>query len=180
MIKSIETYYKGYLCRSRTEARWMVAFDKVDIKYEYEPEGFDLGKAGKYLPDFYLPQVDMYAEVKGRPFNIQELKKAKALALESKKVVLLLDGPPARKAYWGIHPDEYCADVKFENEIFCVTDYDIFEGSNYWLDEKRFFSNTGNSGTESFPLSHSNGDSDESDSIAVKASRSARFEHYRK
>ena len=99
MIKSIETYYKGYLCRSRTEARWMVAFDKVDIKYEYEPEGFDLGKAGKYLPDFYLPQVDMYAEVKGRPFNIQELKKAKALALESKKVLLLLDGQPARKAY---------------------------------------------------------------------------------
>jgi len=180
MIKSIETYYKGYLCRSRTEARWMVAFDKVEIKYEYEPEGFDLGKAGKYLPDFYLPQVDMYAEVKGRPFNIQELKKAKALALESKKVVLLLDGPPARKAYWGIHPDEYCADVKFENETFCVTDYDIFEGSNYWLNEKRFFSNTGNCGTESFPLSHSNGDSDESDSIAVKASRSARFENYKK
>ena len=180
MIKSIETYYKGYLCRSRTEARWMVAFDKVDIKYEYEPEGFDLGKSGKYLPDFYLPQVDMYAEVKGRPFNIQELKKAKALALESKKVVLLLDGPPARKAYWGIHPDEYCADVKFENETFCVTDYDIFEGSNYWLDEKRFFSNTGNCGTESFPLSHSNGDSDESDSIAVRAARSARFENFRK
>ena len=179
MIKSIETYYKGYLCRSRTEARWMVAFDKVDIKYEYEPEGFDLGKAGKYLPDFYLPQVDMYAEVKGRPFNIQELKKAKALALESKKVVLLLDGPPARKAYWGIHPDEYCADVKFENETFCVTDYDIFDFHNYWLCESRFFSNTG-CGTESFPLSHDNGYSDESDSIAVKASRSARFENFKK
>ena len=179
MIKSIETYYKGYLCRSRTEARWMVAFDKVDIKYEYEPEGFDLGKAGKYLPDFYLPQVDMYAEVKGRPFNIKELKKAKALALESKKVVLLLDGQPARKAYWGIHPDKYCTDVKFENETFCVTDYDIFDEHNYWLCESRFFSNTG-FGTESFPLSHENGYSDESDSIAVKASRSARFEHYRK
>ena len=48
MIKSIETYYKGYLCRSRTEARWMVAFDRAGIEYEYEPEGFDLGKPGKY------------------------------------------------------------------------------------------------------------------------------------
>ena len=180
MIKSIETYYKGYLCRSRTEARWMVAFDKVDIKYEYEPEGFDLKGVGKYLPDFYLTQVDMYAEVKGRPFNIEELKKAKALALESKKVVLLLDGAPARKAYWGIHSDEYCTNVKFKDETFCVTDYDIFEGSNYWLGIKpRFFSNTGNCGTESFPLSHDNGHSDESDSIAVRASRSARFEHHR-
>ena len=54
MIKSIETYYKGYLCRSRTEARWMVAFDRSGIEYEYEPEGFDLGKPGKYLPDLYL------------------------------------------------------------------------------------------------------------------------------
>ena len=182
MIKSIETYYKGYLCRSRTEARWMVAFDKVDIKYEYEPEGFDLGKAGKYLPDFYLPQVDMYAEVKGRPFNIQELKKAKALASESKKVVLLLDGAPARKAYWGIHPDDgrWTWEVTFQNENFCICDYDIFEGSNYWLSEKRFFSGTANCGKESFPLSHDNGHSDESDSIADKASRSARFENYKK
>ena len=54
MIKSIETYYKGYLCRSRTEARWMVAFDRAGIKYEYEPEGFDLGKAGKRWKTAYL------------------------------------------------------------------------------------------------------------------------------
>lgn len=180
MIKSIETYYKGYLCRSRTEARWLVAFDKAGIKYEYEPEGFDLGSVGKYLPDLYLPQVDMYAEVKGRPFNIKELKKAKALALGSKKVVLLLDGAPARKAYWGIHPDDWPWYVTFQNEDFCICDYDIFEHSNYWLNENRFFSATSNCGLESFPLSHDNGMDDESDSIAVRASRSARFEHHKK
>lgn len=179
MIKSIETYYKGYLCRSRTEARWMVAFDTVDIQYEYEPEGFDLGKIGKYLPDFYLPQVDMYAEVKGKQFTLQELKKAKALAFEVNKVVLLLDGSPARKAYWGIHPNDYCCGVTFQNEDFCVCDYDIFEGSNYWLNESRFFSNTGY-GTDSFPSPHLNGWSDDDDSEAVVAARSARFENYRK
>jgi len=100
------------------------------------------------------------------------------LALESKKVVLLLDGPPARKAYWGIHPDE-AREVTFQNENFCICDYDIFEGHEYWLNAGRFFSGTGY-GQESFPLSHGNGHSDESDSIAVRASRSARFENYKK
>ena len=185
MIKSIETYYKGYLCRSRTEARWMVAFDTVDIQYEYEPEGFDLHNVGKYLPDFYLPQVDMYAEVKGKQFTLQELKKARALAEETKKTVLLLEGSPSRKAYWGITPSRSIEPYKigfgidFENETFCVCDYDIFEGSNYWLDESRFFSNTGG-GTDSFPSPHLNGWSDDDDSEAVVAARSARFENYRK
>lgn len=41
-IKSIETYYNGYRFRSRLEARWAVFFDAAGIKYEYEPEGFEL------------------------------------------------------------------------------------------------------------------------------------------
>jgi len=112
MIKSIETYYKGYLCRSRTEARWMVAFDKAGIEFEYEPEGFDLGEAGKYLPDFYLPQFNSYAEVKGRSFTLDEIEKARELSIQSNKSVLFLEGQPARKGYWFIHPFDY--DLKDE------------------------------------------------------------------
>ena len=52
MIKPIETQYKGYRFRSRLEARWAVFFDTLGVKWEYEPEGFDLGEAGWYLPDF--------------------------------------------------------------------------------------------------------------------------------
>ena len=179
MIKSIETYYKGYLCRSRTEARWMVAFDKVGIKYEYEPEGFDLGEEGKYLPDFYLPQVDMYAEVKGKQFTLEELRKAKGLSNQSDKEVLLLDGPPARKGYWSIGSGKHGGWLEtFEGETFCVIDYDIFDHHEYWLCESRFYCNTGE-GVETFPNSHSLSWADESDSIAVRASRSARFEHHR-
>ena len=53
-IKAIETYYKGYRFRSRLEARWAVFFDAAGIKYEYEPEGFDLGGGLYYLPDFRI------------------------------------------------------------------------------------------------------------------------------
>ena len=65
MIKPIETIYNGYRFRSRLEARWAVFFDSIGIRYEYEPEGF-VGCYGEYyLPDFYLPDHDVYVEVKG-------------------------------------------------------------------------------------------------------------------
>ena len=65
-IKPIETIYNGYRFRSRLEARWAVFFDAAGIKYEYEPEGFDLD-GEYYLPDFYLPQFSLFVEIK--PFN---------------------------------------------------------------------------------------------------------------
>jgi len=55
-IKAIETSYNGYKFRSRLEARWAVFFDLLDIKYEYEKEGFNLPH-GPYLPDFFLPDI---------------------------------------------------------------------------------------------------------------------------
>lgn len=51
-VKAIETQYKGYRFRSRLEARWAVFFDALGLKWEYEPEGFELGAGVRYLPDF--------------------------------------------------------------------------------------------------------------------------------
>jgi hypothetical protein len=53
-MKAIETQYAGCRFRSRLEARWAVFFDHLGVKWEYEPEGFDLDGVW-YLPDFYLP-----------------------------------------------------------------------------------------------------------------------------
>ncbi|MDB2127492.1 hypothetical protein [Enterocloster clostridioformis] len=75
-IKAIQTEYKGYKFRSRLEARWAVFFDTLGVKWEYEPEGYDLGNGVYYLPDFLLHDVtvnhglfkrhcDIYVEVKG-------------------------------------------------------------------------------------------------------------------
>lgn len=63
-MKAIETEYNGYRFRSRLEARWAVFFDTLGIKYEYEPEGFDLDGV-YYLPDFWLPDIKTWVEVKG-------------------------------------------------------------------------------------------------------------------
>lgn len=65
----IETNYNGYRFRSRLEARWAVFFDAMHIRYEYEPEGFILSNGQAYLPDFYLPLLDIYVEVKPASSN---------------------------------------------------------------------------------------------------------------
>lgn len=70
--RAIQTSYKGYLFRSRLEARWAVFFDACGVDWEYEPEGYDLGDSIRYLPDFLLHGVDgrdggdLYVEVKGQ------------------------------------------------------------------------------------------------------------------
>lgn len=63
-IKPIETVYNGYKFRSRLEARWAVFFDAMSIEYEYEPEGYRLSNGTYYLPDFFLPKFNVFAEVK--------------------------------------------------------------------------------------------------------------------
>lgn len=77
-IKAIETTYKGYRMRSRTEARWAVFFDSLGIKWEYEPEGFELAR-GRYLPDFalYHPKTKQryWVEIKGTTPTASEIAK---------------------------------------------------------------------------------------------------------
>ena len=63
-FKAVQTEYKGYLFRSRLEARWAVFFDNLGIQWEYEPEGIVLSDGTHYLPDFYLPDFHCFFEVK--------------------------------------------------------------------------------------------------------------------
>lgn len=73
-MKPIETIYKGYRFRSRLEARWAVFFDAIDVRWEYEPEGYELSDRTWYLPDFRIyvrhrsctdEYEPVYVEVKG-------------------------------------------------------------------------------------------------------------------
>ena len=75
-IQAIETRYAGCRFRSRLEARWAVFLDTAHIKWEYEPQGFELPwrlqwpaslatEPISYLPDFWLPDLSLWAEVKG-------------------------------------------------------------------------------------------------------------------
>ncbi len=105
-MKVIQTKYKGYYFRSRLEARWAVFFDSINIKWEYEKEGFHFNDGTNYLPDFWLPEVNMWAEVKGEEFTDEETKKAINLANGTGNPVLKLIGIPEPKTYAAIHNED--------------------------------------------------------------------------
>ena len=91
-IRAIETRYDGYRFRSRIEAKWAVFFKNLGIPYEYEKEGFDLGEAGWYIPDFWMPVQKCWVEIKGRTPSPVETRKAAALASGTGARVFLFVG----------------------------------------------------------------------------------------
>ena len=110
-IKAIETVYKGWRFRSRLEARWAVFFDVLGLEYVYEPEGFDLGELGWYLPDFWFPLLECYGEVK--PKTLTEIEYAKAAALP--RPCLLFDVPAPRPM--GHYPAGLCEETTYRKYL---------------------------------------------------------------
>lgn len=102
MLKAIETSYKGYLFRSRLEARWAVFFDTLGFEWEYEPEGFELPDGQRYVPDFRMPTLmhSGAAWVEVKPVLADEtwpsVKKAINFAVAAKAVLILAVGMPDR------------------------------------------------------------------------------------
>lgn len=55
----------GINVRSPWEAKVCDILTDFGIKWDYEPQAFDMGKLGVYIPDLYLPDFDKWIEVKG-------------------------------------------------------------------------------------------------------------------
>lgn|SRR5262249_6642740 len=96
LVRPIETKYGGHLFRSRTEARWAVFFDAAQIEWQYEVEGFNVNGT-YYLPDFWLPGLKTFAEVK--PDDEAEIGRAapllQSLATARGQPAIILAGQPA-------------------------------------------------------------------------------------
>lgn len=101
-IKAIPTEYNGYLFRSRLEARWAVFFDALDIRYEYELDGYRMSDGTKYLPDFYLPDVNegIFIEVKG-PMSAKDYHKTEMFWHESGTPLYVVGGLPTQSDLCG-------------------------------------------------------------------------------
>lgn len=93
IIKAIETKYKGHRFRSRLEARWAVFFDYLDEPWEYEKEGYEL-PSGLYLPDFWMPRMECWIEIKGQLPTVLERKICEELAIGLDNVVIIASGIP--------------------------------------------------------------------------------------
>ncbi len=89
----LPTLYRGQKFRSRTEARWASFMDALGIRHEYEKEGYQLGDFF-YLPDFWLPDLHYFVEVKGEKPTQDECTKAILLAEFTGKEVFIFWGSP--------------------------------------------------------------------------------------
>jgi len=56
---------RGIKVRSPWEAKVCDILTDFGIAWDYEPQAFDMGKLGVYIPDLYLPAFDKWIEVKG-------------------------------------------------------------------------------------------------------------------
>lgn len=91
-IRAIDTKYRGFLFRSRLEARWAVFLDQLAVGFRYELEGFDLGRGRRYLPDFYLPKLDCWLEIKPAEPDERARDLCASLAIQTRKPVYLFFG----------------------------------------------------------------------------------------
>lgn len=110
MLKPIETTYNGYRFRSRLEARWACFLDALALPYAYEAEGYDLDGLW-YLPDFWLPTLNCWVEIKGQKPNSEEIKKALLLAQAAGRPVVLFAGEIDPRIVGGIATNSYYPDA---------------------------------------------------------------------
>lgn len=91
-MKAIETHAYGCRFRSRLEARHAVLLTTLGVRWEYEKEGYNLGDGINYLPDFYLPDLRCWLEIKGDTPTQDECIKAYRLAQMAGSDVYIFDG----------------------------------------------------------------------------------------
>ena len=156
-------YYSGIPARKRTfggtefestlEARWACALTNACIAYEYNQYYVDLGRVFKdgnnaKKPDFYFPQVNMWAEVKPSPSEAMltsekfcmEVHKMALTAQVTNRPVLLLMGWPNLCSYQSFEPDG------------SRSDYVLFHDRQYHLTENRFYQNSGFEAIFPYPI----------------------------
>lgn len=101
-ISPIQTRYAGHLFRSRTESRWAVFLDRLAIEWKYEEQGYQLASGRRYLPDFVLPDLKMFLEIKGMEPTERELAKVREFAVAAHAhgyvTLMLVGGVPRPEA----------------------------------------------------------------------------------
>jgi hypothetical protein len=101
--RSIPTTYGGIAFRSKLEARVASLLTHLGLKWEYEPQGYEL-PSGKYLPDFRVVTgrkgEHFWIEVKGPVPNAREFAVATDINLHVGPL-MILQGDIPRKPLGG-------------------------------------------------------------------------------
>ena len=105
--------------RSSYEREWATAFEEMSPHAAaYEPATFaniydtEQGTIREYTPDFFLPEISCWIEIKGRYVTPAELHKCAQLSCRGFRIVLLSGYPTDFTAYvWDTGKDTHSQDV---------------------------------------------------------------------
>lgn len=104
------TSYNGVDYKSKLEALHAFVLTYFGFKFKYEPVKHLAGKL-THIPDFYLYNIDAFAEVKPIAFNQLEYLKAYGVARKYRKPYIMLIDQPAPQYYQTIILAEQLADL---------------------------------------------------------------------
>lgn len=129
-MKAIDTVYNGYKFRSRLEARWAVFFGNMKLEYEYESEGYELDSGLRYLPDFYLPLLDVYVEIKPQAILLDrnDIIKITSFGLSENKNLLLIIGSPGKQQMYLINRHN---SLPYDEIEGCYAEYTTNKGEEF-------------------------------------------------
>lgn len=118
-IEALPSWYGGVTFRSKLEADWAATLDTLGIRWQYEPETVRLPSGVTYLPDFWLPEIRTWIEVKGT--GVARIEKAVEFGtVRAEHDELVLVGHPA-DPYWPRYDqlggDTFWADFRIERNI---------------------------------------------------------------
>lgn len=101
-MQPISTNFAGVEHRSRNEARWAAFLRYLNIPHIYEVEGwhaFVAGKAEPYLPDFLLPRLNLWLEIKSDKIEERIVNICHAFNRNNKRIVVVFGIPRCDRRY---------------------------------------------------------------------------------
>ncbi len=181
-LQALETRAYGHRFRSRLEARYAVFLTELGVRWQYEPEGFAL-KAGPYLPDFFLPDVNggTWLEIKPHgagSFWDERLVEFAQRVESSNQSFFIAYGIPSRQFLegWVEYEAEGILDAIVDPHMWCIcrcgkTPGIQFDGRSDRIDCKHAGCTKSSHGDKGYSHNHWR------IALAAEAARSARFEH---
>lgn len=87
--KAIPTTYNGINFRSRLESKFARMLDAFHIRFVYEPMRVRTGDKGSYTIDFFIPDQQLYVELKPKRPHVEEERKCEDMSKMGFRVVLM-------------------------------------------------------------------------------------------
>lgn len=108
------TVYRDTLFRSKSEANVAMSMDRSSIHWLYEPESYVLDGV-QYTPDFYLPEINTFVEVKPEVFSSEIDRIRQIVPFIGKKLVVLSPDLRATDLCYEVYGAHF-----YELETICV------------------------------------------------------------